>query len=193
MAWSKESKGSSTDAAAVPDPRASLPSQMRSEFFESIYDTDNNRGLATSPCDETSGTRCRRTTLRSRSYGRHQNIRAPWSQTQSSVMPMCSDHPALRPPVGTGVRVVRRESTSTLKETARAKLRHRARKPAFRPRKGSWLLKINKAAQPTPATSPEKTPAIVTRFQKMPRTTPGRNCVTPAYPSRSNETNDNEL
>jgi hypothetical protein len=183
-----------SDAAAETDLRPFHPSRTRSESFESIYGIDNNRESATSPCGETSGTRCLRTTLRSRGYARVASIRARWNQIQSSVLLMCSDHRALRRPVDSAVsRTGCAESNTKLKETARVKFRHSARKPAFNPPRGSWLLRINKAAQPTPATSPVKTPAMVTRFQKMPSTTPGRNCVTPAYPSNSKDTKDNEL
>src|SRR5712671_4423461 len=80
------------------------------------------------------------------------------------------------------------DGASTLTRTVIAKLRHRAQNPAFNPKKGSLLLRIKNVAIPTPATIPMKTPAVVTRFQKRPSTTPGKNCVMPAYPSSSSET-----
>ena len=48
-------------------------------------------------------------------------------------------------------------------------------------------------AQATPAINPAKTPSMVTCFQKMPSITPGKNCVTPAYPKSNRETRVVEL
>jgi len=56
-----------------------------------------------------------------------------------------------------------------------AKLRRNAMKPAFKPMKGPRLLSIKNATVATPTTIPERTPAIVTRLEYRPSTTPGKN------------------
>ena len=63
-----------------------------------------------------------------------------------------------------------------------AKLKHKPMKPALNPISGSFLVSPRDATIPTPVVSPAKTPAVVTRREYRPSTTPGKNCATPVYP-----------